>query len=41
VKFGILESMERSYQQWKLQRAKRKFQVYLKKRDSDHNRWVN
>jgi membrane associated rhomboid family serine protease len=41
VRFGLFQSMERQYQQWKLQRAKRKFQVYLKKRESDHNRWVN
>jgi membrane associated rhomboid family serine protease len=33
----------RRYQQWKLQRAKRKFQVYLKKHQSgsDRDRWVN
>jgi membrane associated rhomboid family serine protease len=31
------------YQQWKLQRAKRKFQVYLKRHQSrsDRDRWVN
>ena len=30
------------YQQWKLQRAKRKFQVYLRKHNkSDHDRWTN
>ena len=41
VRFGLLESLERQYQQWKIQRAKRKFQVYLKKRGSDQNRFVN
>ncbi|MFB3825403.1 MAG: rhomboid family intramembrane serine protease [Bryobacteraceae bacterium] len=29
------------YRQWKLQRAKRKFQVYLRKHNSDRNPWVN
>jgi membrane associated rhomboid family serine protease len=41
VRFGLLDSLERQYQQWKIQRAKRKFQVYLKKRGSDPNRFVN
>jgi membrane associated rhomboid family serine protease len=36
--FGDLQSR---YRQWKLQRAKRKFQVYLKKHNSDRDRWVN
>jgi len=30
--FHPLESIERQYRQWKLERAKRKFQVYLRKR---------
>jgi membrane associated rhomboid family serine protease len=30
-----------SYKAWKLARAKRKFQVYLKKKGSDQDRWVN
>jgi membrane associated rhomboid family serine protease len=30
-----------SYKAWKLARAKRKFQVYLKKQGSDRDRWVN
>jgi len=29
------------YRQWKLARAKRRFQVYLKKRGSDRDPWVN
>ena len=33
--------IEASYKDWKLRRAKRKFEVYLRKKDSDHNRWVN
>jgi len=30
-----------SYNEWKLRRAKRKFEVYLRKRDSDRDRWVH
>jgi membrane associated rhomboid family serine protease len=41
ISAGFWSSLERQYQQWKMQRAKRKFQVYLKKRGSDQNRWVN
>jgi hypothetical protein len=40
IRVGAWSALERQYQQWKLQRAKRKFQVYLKKqRGSD--RFVN
>lgn len=39
-RFDLLGPMERRYQQWKIDRAKRKFQVYLRKRGSD-DRWVN
>jgi membrane associated rhomboid family serine protease len=40
IRVGLWSALERQYQQWKLQRAKRKFQVYLKKqRGSD--RFVN
>lgn len=30
-----------AYRDWKLKRAKRKFQVYLKKKGSDRDPWVN
>jgi hypothetical protein len=30
-----------AYKQWKLQRAKRKFQVYLRKHGRDGGPWVN
>jgi membrane associated rhomboid family serine protease len=30
-----------SYKDWKLRRAKRKFEVYLRKRDSDRDRWIH
>jgi hypothetical protein len=33
-------SLAESYKAWKLARAKRKFQVYLKKK-GDTDRWVN
>lgn len=34
-------SVQQSYKAWKLARAKRKFQVYLKKQRSDRDNWVN
>jgi len=39
--FDPLASMQAAYRQWKLQRAKRKFQVYLRKNGSDRDRFVN
>jgi membrane associated rhomboid family serine protease len=29
------------YKDWKLRRAKKKFEVYLKKQDSNRDRWVH
>lgn len=40
TQIDLLGPLERRYQRWKIERAKRKFQVYLRKRDSD-DRWVN
>jgi membrane associated rhomboid family serine protease len=41
-KFDPLTPMLDSYKAWKLARAKRKFQVYLKKQQGgDRDRWVN
>jgi membrane associated rhomboid family serine protease len=34
-------SLMQWYKEWKLQRAKKKFQVYLRKHNSDRDRWVN
>jgi membrane associated rhomboid family serine protease len=34
-------SLRRQYEDWKVERARRKFQVYLRKRESDHDRWVH
>ena len=38
---GLVEQLAGYYHQWKLQRAKRKFQVYLKKHGSKRDDWVN
>ena len=40
-KTDFLGSMRRQYEDWKVARARRKFQVYLRKRESDHDRWVH
>jgi membrane associated rhomboid family serine protease len=37
----LLASLGASYKAWKLRRAKRKFQVYLRKHGSDRDRFVN
>ncbi len=39
--FNPLGRMEASYKAWKLRRAKRKFQVYLRKHGQDRDRFVN
>jgi hypothetical protein len=39
--FDPLDTLHESYNNWKLARAKRKFQVYLRKKGSDSDRWVN
>lgn len=40
--WASLDNARGAYRQWKLQRAKRKFQVYMKKHGSgDRDRWVN
>jgi rhomboid family protein len=43
MRFPKLDSYElrRWYQNWKLQRAKKKFQVYLRKHNSGRGPWVN
>jgi membrane associated rhomboid family serine protease len=41
-RFDPVTPIRESYKAWKLQRAKRKFQVYLKKQQGgDRDRWVN
>ena len=41
ARFDPISPMRDSYKAWKLARAKRKFQLYLKKQGSDRDRWVN
>jgi membrane associated rhomboid family serine protease len=41
MNFHPLASAQGSYKAWKLRRAKRKFQVYLRKHGSDKDRFVN
>jgi rhomboid family protein len=36
-----LDRIRQQYHEWRLQRAKRKFQVYMRKHNSDRDRWVN
>jgi membrane associated rhomboid family serine protease len=36
-----LASIRHQYQEWKRQRARRKFQVYMKKQQVDRDHWVN
>jgi membrane associated rhomboid family serine protease len=38
---GLVSSLEQSYKDYKLRRAKKKFQVYLRKKDPNSDRWVN
>jgi membrane associated rhomboid family serine protease len=42
-RFGAFDTVgvRRRYEQWKIQRAKRKFQVYMRKHRSDRDPWVN
>lgn len=40
-RLNVAGSIEQHYKAWKLARAKKKFQVYLKKQRSDRDRWVN
>ncbi len=37
----LLRPVEIGYRDWKLRRAKRKFEVYLRKRDSNRDRWTH
>jgi hypothetical protein len=41
LKIQVRQPVMDAYKEWKLRRAKKKFQVYLKKRDSGPDRWVN
>jgi membrane associated rhomboid family serine protease len=39
--FDLAGTVSQRYRHWKVQRAKRKFQVYLKKQGSDRDPWVH
>jgi len=41
ARLDLFASLEGRYREWRMRRAKRKFQVYLRKRGSDPNRFVN
>ncbi|HVY91642.1 MAG TPA: rhomboid family intramembrane serine protease, partial [Bryobacteraceae bacterium] len=41
VSFSLSGSVRDAYRQWKLARAKRKFEVYMRKQKSDRDNWVN
>jgi len=41
VRFSLREEFNSRYQEWKLQRAKKKFQVYLKKHGTKRDDWIN
>jgi membrane associated rhomboid family serine protease len=41
VRFSLAGSLDRWYRERKLARAKKRFQVYLRKQDRDSDRWVN
>ncbi len=37
----IVGDLRRYHREWKIRRAKRKFDVYMRKRGDDHDRWVH
>jgi membrane associated rhomboid family serine protease len=41
VRVDLGGSLLARYRDWKMERARRKFQVYMRKQDSDRDRWVN
>lgn len=41
VHFDVAGPLRRSYRDWRLRRAKKKFQVYLRKQRSDRDPWVH
>jgi membrane associated rhomboid family serine protease len=40
-RFEIMAPLARQYNAWRRQRAKKKFQVYMRKQESKRDRWVN
>ena len=41
LRMQIRQPVVSGYREWKLRRAKKKFEVYLKKQDSKNDRWVH
>ena len=41
VNFSVSGSLRDAYKTWKLNRAKKKFEVYMRKQESDRGPWVN
>lgn len=41
VKFDAIGPLRKQYQQWRIDRAKKKFQVYLRKQESKRDPWVH
>jgi membrane associated rhomboid family serine protease len=41
LKLQIRQPVISNYKEWKLRRAKKKFEVYLRKQDSNRDRWVH
>jgi membrane associated rhomboid family serine protease len=41
LRLQIRQPVVANYKEWKLRRAKKKFEVYLKKQDSKSDRWVH
>jgi hypothetical protein len=40
-RFNLVSYVSQEYQAYKLRQAKKKFQVYMRKRDKGDDRWVN
>jgi membrane associated rhomboid family serine protease len=41
MRFSLRESLQRAYHSWRIGRARKKFQVYIRKHNSKGNPWVN
>lgn len=41
LRMQVRQPIVSSYKEWKLRRARKKFEVYLKKQDSKNDRWVH
>jgi len=41
VRVNLAGGLMQRYREWKLARAKKRFQVYLNRQRHDHDRWVN